>query len=159
MADPLDHNQVEAKEISTLLDVEKLDVDLYRSRNLFKPYFSRGAFGGQVISQCLVAATDSVKPEFVLHVSVFCTPHVLLLCIHVLTTSRLAGTKSLHVRFPSAWRIWRRTNFSDSASRPILFLAHLSPRRCFTTLIDYARDARTLRVAFAPSRAGRSSLS
>jgi acyl-CoA thioesterase len=70
MSDPVDHNQAEPSDISVALDVEQLDLNLYRStRNLHQPYAARGAFGGQVISQALVAATKTVKPEFLLHVS------------------------------------------------------------------------------------------
>ncbi|KAI0307547.1 thioesterase-like superfamily-domain-containing protein [Multifurca ochricompacta] len=67
MADPIDHNQAEPIEISSALDVEQLDLNLYRSRNLYLPFQARGVFGGQVISQALVAATKCVKPEFALH--------------------------------------------------------------------------------------------
>ncbi|KAI9512335.1 thioesterase II [Russula earlei] len=68
MADhPLDNNQAEPSDISHALDVEQLDLNLYRSRNLSLPFEARGVFGGQVISQALVAATRCVKPEFALH--------------------------------------------------------------------------------------------
>src|SRR5712691_9689360 len=70
MADPLYNNQTEPRDISYTLDVEQLDPNLYRSRNLILPYQARGVFGGQVISQALVAATRCVKPEFTLHVRV-----------------------------------------------------------------------------------------
>jgi len=70
MADPLDHDQAEPHDISYALDVEQLDLNLYRSRNLTLPFEARGVFGGQVISQALVAATNCVKPEFALHVRV-----------------------------------------------------------------------------------------
>jgi hypothetical protein len=104
MADPLDHNQAEPGDISSALDVEKLDVDLYRSRNLSLPYFARGVFGGQVISQALVAATSCVKPEFDLHVSYPSRfPDIHARAHHVAPPR----DKSLHVRFPSAWLIWR----------------------------------------------------
>ncbi|KAI0271567.1 thioesterase-like superfamily-domain-containing protein [Gloeopeniophorella convolvens] len=68
MADPSDHNQAEPADISAALDVELLDVNLYRSnRNLALPFRARGVFGGQVISQALVAATKCVRPEYALH--------------------------------------------------------------------------------------------
>jgi acyl-CoA thioesterase len=70
MVDPLYNNQTEPRDISYTLDVEQLDLNLYRSRNLTLPYQARGVFGGQVISQALVAATRCVKPEFTLHVRV-----------------------------------------------------------------------------------------
>ncbi|KAI0306698.1 HotDog domain-containing protein [Multifurca ochricompacta] len=65
----VDREQSEPLDISSALDVEQLDTDLFRSRSLYLPYRARGVFGGQVISQSLVAATRSVKPEFALHVS------------------------------------------------------------------------------------------
>jgi hypothetical protein len=76
MADPLplDYNEAEPVYISTALDVEQLDRDLFRSRNLSLPFLFRGVFGGQVISQALVAATNCVSPEFHLHVSVCVCP-------------------------------------------------------------------------------------
>jgi acyl-CoA thioesterase II len=67
MADLLDHNQAEPSDISSALDVEQLDLNLYRSRNLSMLFEARGVFGGQVISQALVAATRCVKPEFTVH--------------------------------------------------------------------------------------------
>jgi acyl-CoA thioesterase len=70
MADLLDHNQAEPSDISFALDVEQLDLNLYRSRNLSLPFEARGVFGGQVISQALIAATKCVKPEFTVHVRV-----------------------------------------------------------------------------------------
>lgn len=93
MADPVDHNQAEPSDISIALDVEQLDLNLYRSKNLQLPYAARGAFGGQVISQALVAATKCVKPEFLLHVSLRASPTVLTL--HKLSR------QSLHVRSSS----------------------------------------------------------
>ena len=67
--DLVDREQSEPLDISTALDVESLDINLFRSRSLYLPYRARGVFGGQVISQGLVAATKSVKPDFALHVS------------------------------------------------------------------------------------------
>jgi hypothetical protein len=65
----VDRQQSEPIDISSALDVEQLDTNLFRSRSLYLPYSARGVFGGQVISQSLVAVTRSVKPEFALHVS------------------------------------------------------------------------------------------
>ena len=70
MADLLDHNQAEPRDVSYALDVEQLDLNLYRSRNLTLPFQARGVFGGQVVSQALVAATKCVEPKFALHVRV-----------------------------------------------------------------------------------------
>ncbi|KAN0133653.1 Thioesterase-like superfamily domain containing protein [Lactarius tabidus] len=65
--DLVDREQSEPLDISSALDVEQLDVNIFRSRSLYLPYRARGVFGGQVISQGLVAATKSVKPDFALH--------------------------------------------------------------------------------------------
>ncbi|KAL4268034.1 C/M/P thioester hydrolase family protein [Pleurotus pulmonarius] len=62
-----DLKQVEHERISTSLEVETLDVNLFRSKNLWLPPLSRGVFGGQVISQALVSATNCVAPEYALH--------------------------------------------------------------------------------------------
>jgi len=78
MADPLDNNQTGSRDISYALDVEQLDLNLYGSRNLTLPYQARGVFGGQVISQALLAATKCVKPEFALHVRVHSHPTIFL---------------------------------------------------------------------------------
>jgi len=63
----VNRNEVEPDDISSALDVEQLDLNLYRSRNLSLNFDARGVFGGQVISQALVAATKCVKPQFTLH--------------------------------------------------------------------------------------------
>jgi acyl-CoA thioesterase II len=60
-------NQAESSKISTSLEVEQIDVNLFRSVNLFKPARGRGVFGGQVISQAIVSATKCVDPAFGLH--------------------------------------------------------------------------------------------
>ncbi|KAF5377598.1 hypothetical protein D9615_005160 [Tricholomella constricta] len=62
-----DSNQVEHEQISTSLEVEQLDVNLFRSKSLWLPVRARGVFGGQVISQALVSATNCVNPAFGLH--------------------------------------------------------------------------------------------
>ena len=62
-ADAQEHEQ-----ISEALEVEQLDVNLYRSKHLWVPRRARGVFGGQVISQALVAAGNSVDPEYAIHV-------------------------------------------------------------------------------------------
>jgi len=65
--DLVDREQSEPLDISSALDVEQLDTNLFRSRSLYLPYRARGVFGGQVISQGLIAATGSVKQDFALH--------------------------------------------------------------------------------------------
>lgn len=61
-------HQMESTRVSDALDVERLDVNLYRSKHLWVPRRARGVFGGQVISQALVAATNCVEPTYALHV-------------------------------------------------------------------------------------------
>ena len=63
-------HQIESSRPSDALEVEKLDVNLYRSKDkqLWVPRRARGVFGGQVISQALVAATSCVDPGYALHV-------------------------------------------------------------------------------------------
>ena len=39
-------NQVEHEQISTSLEVEQIEVNLFRSKSLWLPLHSRGAFGG-----------------------------------------------------------------------------------------------------------------
>ncbi len=62
-------NRAEHELISTSLDLEQLDTNLFRSKSLWVPVRARGVFGGQVISQAIVAATNCVDPEYRLHVS------------------------------------------------------------------------------------------
>lgn len=75
-------NRAEHELISTSLDVEQLDVNLFRSKSLWVPVRARGVFGGQVISQAIVSATNSVDPEYRLHVS---CKHDRFLLVKVLT--------------------------------------------------------------------------
>lgn len=63
-----DANQAESSMISTSLELEQIEVNLFRSKSLYQPKAARGVFGGQVISQAMVAATNCVNPEFGLHV-------------------------------------------------------------------------------------------
>lgn len=45
----------------------ELDVNLYRSKELWKPTGARGVFGGQVVGQSLMAAMKSVPSRFQVH--------------------------------------------------------------------------------------------
>lgn len=60
-------NQVEHEQISTSLEVERIEANLFRSKSLWVPLRARGVFGGQVISQALVSATNAVDRQFSLH--------------------------------------------------------------------------------------------
>ncbi|KZT06361.1 DNA repair protein [Laetiporus sulphureus 93-53] len=59
--------QEEHEQIATSLEVEQLDTNLFRSKSLWLPVRSRGVYGGQVISQALVSATQCVDPAYSLH--------------------------------------------------------------------------------------------
>lgn len=65
-------NDDEQPSIAASLEVEQLDPNLYRSVALFSPYRARGVFGGQVISQAVVSATNCVDSALSLHVSPYC---------------------------------------------------------------------------------------
>ncbi|GAA6020362.1 hypothetical protein JCM8202_000039 [Rhodotorula sphaerocarpa] len=52
-----------AQDISNAIDLEVIDRDLYRSRELWKPSGGRGVFGGQIIAQAAWAAVQSVRRE------------------------------------------------------------------------------------------------
>ena len=67
MAEP-HNNMSEQRDIAGSLAVEQLDTNLFRSTSLYTPYRARGVFGGQVISQAVVAATKCVSSEYALHV-------------------------------------------------------------------------------------------
>jgi len=85
-------NQAEHEQISTSLEVERIEVNLFRSKSLWVPLRARGVFGGlvlstlrfalttdnwyrQVISQALVSATNCVDSGFALHVGTFIQFH------------------------------------------------------------------------------------
>ncbi|KAJ7275358.1 thioesterase-like superfamily-domain-containing protein [Mycena haematopus] len=52
------------EQIATALELERLDDDLFRSsKTLWLPSRARGVFGGQVISQAILAATHSVDDK------------------------------------------------------------------------------------------------
>ena len=61
-------DQAEHELIETSLEVEQLDTNLFRSKRLYVPVRSRGVFGGQVISQAIVSATNCVDEIYGLHV-------------------------------------------------------------------------------------------
>ncbi|KAG0042788.1 Acyl-CoA thioesterase 8 [Gryganskiella cystojenkinii] len=53
--------------IESMLDLEEIDKDLYRSKKLWMPMGARGVFGGNVVGQALVAATNTVSTSFSVH--------------------------------------------------------------------------------------------
>jgi acyl-CoA thioesterase len=69
MVESKEQTQEEHERISTSLEVEQLDTYLFRSCYLWVPRRARGVFGGQVISQAVVAATKCVDEKYMLHVS------------------------------------------------------------------------------------------
>jgi acyl-CoA thioesterase II len=63
----IEHDQAEHEHISTALELERIDTNLFRSKSLWLPVRARGVFGGQVISQAVVSATNSVDAAYSLH--------------------------------------------------------------------------------------------
>ncbi|EPS99118.1 hypothetical protein FOMPIDRAFT_1037156 [Fomitopsis schrenkii] len=63
----VNNRQEEHEQMSTSLEVEQLDTNLFRSKSLWLPIRARGVYGGQVISQALVSATGCVSPDYALH--------------------------------------------------------------------------------------------
>ncbi|KAK9762515.1 acyl-CoA thioesterase [Basidiobolus ranarum] len=53
--------------IENTLDLEEIDTNLYRSKNLWIPVGARGVFGGQVVAQALAAAMKTVSKEYHVH--------------------------------------------------------------------------------------------
>ncbi|KAF7982096.1 hypothetical protein HWV62_30419 [Athelia sp. TMB] len=67
-----DKNQAEHTHISTAVEVEKLETNLFRSKTLWIPPRARGVFGGQVISQALCYFLLSASPAVPIVYSVEC---------------------------------------------------------------------------------------
>lgn len=67
MAEFTEDSSGEHELISTSLELEQLDTKLFRSKSLWTPARARGVFGGQVISQALLAATRCVEEGFSVH--------------------------------------------------------------------------------------------
>ncbi|KAJ3216868.1 Acyl-CoA thioesterase 8 [Clydaea vesicula] len=59
------------KRLTTLieqsLELETIELDLFRSKSLWKPTGARGVFGGQIIAQSLAAATKTVESNYKIH--------------------------------------------------------------------------------------------
>ncbi|KAI1320793.1 Acyl-CoA thioesterase 8 [Mortierella claussenii] len=53
--------------IETMLEIEEIDKDLYRSKKLWVPMGARGVFGGNLVGQALVAATNTVSSDYSVH--------------------------------------------------------------------------------------------
>ena len=83
-------SQLDHEQITEALEVEQLDVSLYRSKTLYLPARGRGVFGGQVISQALVSATNCVDPVYSLHVRSPFQLHLILL--NLVSAPILGGT-------------------------------------------------------------------
>ena len=165
MADPdtTDRNETEPSDISSALDVEQLDLNLYRSRNLSLNFDARGVFGGQVISQALVAATNCVKSEFTLHVRVPPPPYThadqltyyYYACVHA---SNSLYMYVQYIRNTTYSPVLQMTLTRESES-VISSLVHPLPPHCSTTSIEYATGDHTRRVPSAPSKADATSSS
>lgn len=53
--------------INSPIDLEVLDVDLFRSKHLWRPQGARAVFGGQVVGQALAASTQCITDAKELH--------------------------------------------------------------------------------------------
>lgn len=62
-----EHGVNSVPEITEALQVEEIDVDLYKSLTLWKPSRARGVFGGQVIAQAVAASNKTVREGMLLH--------------------------------------------------------------------------------------------
>ncbi|GFO24257.1 acyl-CoA thioesterase 8 [Plakobranchus ocellatus] len=51
----------------SFLDLEKIDDFMYRSKNLWKGKVARAAYGGQVVGQALIAASECIPPDCHMH--------------------------------------------------------------------------------------------
>ncbi|CAO0790252.1 unnamed protein product [Mucor circinelloides] len=56
-----------AQKMRNAVDVQLIDTNLYMSKELWLPWGSRGAFGGQIVAQALRAAWDTVEEDFAVH--------------------------------------------------------------------------------------------
>ncbi|EJU04943.1 Thioesterase/thiol ester dehydrase-isomerase [Dacryopinax primogenitus] len=65
--DAPEKDSAEHELITASLDLERLEQNLFRSRSLWLPSRARGVFGGQVISQALLSATNTVDPAYSVH--------------------------------------------------------------------------------------------
>ncbi len=134
MADgPVDRNQAEPRDISSALDVEQLELNLYRSRSLSLNFDARGVFGGQVVSQALVAATNCVKPEFTLHVRVLHSPRT-----HAEKTVYCASNSPCMYVHPNPSQC-----SNDAADPKAYFLHGASASTPLLYYVDRVRDGRS----------------
>ena len=49
------------------MQLQELDLNLYQSKNLWRPKGARGVFGGQVVGQALMAALKTVEDDYLMH--------------------------------------------------------------------------------------------
>ncbi|SAL97359.1 hypothetical protein [Absidia glauca] len=56
-----------SKKMINCIDVQEIDTNLYMSRELWRPTFSRGVFGGMIVAQALRAAWYTVPDNFYIH--------------------------------------------------------------------------------------------
>lgn len=133
----VDREQSEPSDISSALDVEQLDTNLFRSKSLYLPYRARGVFGGQVISQSLVAATKSAKPEFSLHVSSSGRLFVLILFGEVALHPSVVTRMSLSLLVD-----WYQSLTMETSATSFWVFLQLCP--FFIMLIDSGKASRML---------------
>ncbi|CEP11507.1 hypothetical protein [Parasitella parasitica] len=62
-----DENVDFALKMRDAIDVQLIDTNLYMSKELWLPFGSRGAFGGQIVAQALKSAWETVHQDFFVH--------------------------------------------------------------------------------------------
>ncbi|CAO0793132.1 unnamed protein product [Mucor circinelloides] len=62
-----DENVDFAMKMRDAIDVQLIDTNLYMSKELWLPFGSRGAFGGQIVAQALKSAWETVQEDFFVH--------------------------------------------------------------------------------------------
>lgn len=60
-------NVTDTKFIKQVVALQELDTDLYMASESWRPALSRGAFGGQIVAQALMAASRTVPSGLLLH--------------------------------------------------------------------------------------------
>ncbi|KAI8996851.1 HotDog domain-containing protein [Pilobolus umbonatus] len=63
----IDENIDFSQKMADAVDVQMIDTNLYASKELWLPFQSRGAYGGQIVAQALKAAWDTVDDAFFIH--------------------------------------------------------------------------------------------
>ncbi|GAA5973709.1 hypothetical protein JCM11641_005092 [Rhodosporidiobolus odoratus] len=63
MVDAVSDDALTAASVVSAIDLELVDRDIYRSKELWKPDTGRGVFGGQIVAQSAYAAVQSIRKD------------------------------------------------------------------------------------------------